>query len=112
MYHGETAQNLYTRSKEHYNAFNNKSEKSFMHKHVEKEHGDNDENITFSWKVIGQFRKPLARQLCEAVHIDNKSAESNLNSKAEYYRHSTKRITIQSDELNHQCGFCSKLLKH
>ena len=82
-----------------------------MHKHVEKDDKDSDDKVTFSWKVIGQFRKPLARQLCEAVHIDNKCEDSNLNSKSEYFRQSTKRITISNEELKQQCDFCSKIMK-
>ena len=70
VYHGETARNIHTRSKEHYQAYKNKSDKSFMNKHVVKEHGGNGDEVVFDWKLNGKFRKPLSRQVAEAVKFE------------------------------------------
>ena len=63
IYHGETARNLFIRSKEHYSALRNKSEKSFMHKHIMKEHKGKAHEVESDWKIVGKFRRPLSRQL-------------------------------------------------
>ena len=55
-----------------------------MRKHVDNEHEGNGENVEFQWKVTGTFKKPLQRQLTEAVKISRKPNEENLNSKNEY----------------------------
>ena len=72
LYHGETARNLHGRGKEHYYVLNNKSEKSSMYKHVLKEHKGNTDGIVFDWEVLGNFQKPLSRQIAEAIKMDNK----------------------------------------
>ena len=81
VYHGETARNFYIRSKEHYKALANQDKHSFMYKHVTKEHNGNVENVNFDWKVLSKHKKPLQRQLAEAINIDKKSPDVNLNSK-------------------------------
>ena len=108
IYHGETARNLYIRSKEHYKAFANQDKHSFMHKHVSKEHADNVEKVTFDWEVISKHKKPLQRQLAEAVKINKKSQEVNLNSKNEYFKHNVQRIEIVRDGWTVQCEYCSR----
>ena len=70
IYHGETARNLFIRSKEHYSALRNKSDKSFMHKHIMKEHKGKAHEVDFDWKIVGKYRKPLSRQLAEAIEIE------------------------------------------
>ena len=84
VYDGETARNLYERHKEHCKDYAKKSENSFMRKHVDNEHEGNGENVEFQWKVTGTFKKPLQRQLTEAVKISRKPNEENLNSKNEW----------------------------
>ena len=69
-YHGETARNLYTRSKEHYTALRSQSEKSFMNKHIVKEHGGKPQEVKFGCKIIGTFKKPMSWQLTQAIRID------------------------------------------
>ena len=110
-YHGETARNLYTRSKEHYSALRNQDEKSFMNKHIVKEHGGKPDEVEFDWKIIGKFKKPLSRQLTEAIRIDKKSKDDNLNSKNEYFRHTVKRISLSNSDSKEECGYCGKKLK-
>ena len=108
IYHGETARNVYVRSKEHYAAFRNKSEKSFMNKHVMKDHEGNPTGVTFDWKIKGNHQKPLRRQLLEAILIDNKSKDVNLNSKNEYFSQSVKRIGLNSAGDKEECGYCGR----
>ena len=59
MYHGETARNIHVRSEEHYSAFKNKSEKSFMYKHVLKSHEGNSNDIIFDWKIKRELSEAL-----------------------------------------------------
>ena len=40
--------------------------------------------MIFSEKLSGKLRKPLERQLTEAVNISRPPANTNLNSKGEY----------------------------
>ena len=72
QYHGETARNLHGRGKEHYYVLNNKSEKTSMYKPVLKEHKGNADGIVLDWEVLGNFQKPLSRQIAEAIKMDNK----------------------------------------
>ena len=108
VYHGETARNVHIRSKEHYRAYSNKSDKSFMHKHVMKEHEGNSNGIIFDWKISGKFKKPLSRQLAEAVKIDKKAKDVNLDSKNEYFSQSVKRLGLAKDDDKEKCGYCGR----
>ena len=108
LYHGETARNLHVRSKEHCNAYKNKSEKSFMNKHVIHEHEGNTDGVKFDWRIVGKFKKPLPRQLTEAIKIDNKTNDESLNTKTEYFQHTTKRLGIEGREDKEECAFCGR----
>ena len=108
LYHGETARNIYVRSKEHYAALKNKSEKSFMLKHVIQDHEGDSTGVTFDWKIKGKYQKPLSRQLAEAILIDKKSKDVNLNSKTEYFSHSVKGIGLYSAGDKEECGYCGR----
>ena len=107
VYHGETVRNLYIRSKEHYSALRRQCETNFMYKHVKEEHNGNLHDIQFEWKVIGQYPKPLSRQLSEAIHIEHKKEDENLNSKNEYFRQNIQRIGLNQD-MDQQCGYCGR----
>ena len=108
VYNGETARNLYVRSKEHYSALQKKSSHSFMYKHIEKEHDGDCSNVNFNWQVIGKFRKPLERQLSEAIDIKRKPLDENLNSKNEFYRQNLNRIILNNEDKPETCGYCSR----
>ena len=71
-YHGESARNLYLRSKEHEKDRTKKKENSWMNKHIENDHKGEGESVEFEWKILGTFRKPSLRQISEAYHIDKK----------------------------------------
>ena len=43
-----------------------------MYKHVLKEHKGNTNGYVLDWEVLGNFQKPLSRQIAEAIKIDNK----------------------------------------
>ena len=79
-----------------------------MNKHIIQAHEGNPDGVIFDWKVVGKFQKPLSRQLAEAIRIDNKPKEESLNSKAEYFKHSTRRIGFIESEDKEQCTFCGR----
>ena len=79
-----------------------------MNKHVMIEHEGNHEGIEFDWKIVGKFKKPLPRQLTEAIKIDNKTKDESLNSKTEYFHHTTKRSVIEGREDKEECAFCGR----
>ena len=72
VYDGETARNLYIRSKEHISYLNRKNPNSWMFKHVNNEQGGQCNEANFTWKVLRKHVKPLQRQIHEAVNIDKK----------------------------------------
>ena len=102
-YEGESARNLYIRSKEHYRCLNSKSDKSWMWKHVQKEHEGKKNGIEFDFKITGKFRKPLRRQLDEAYRIEKNKGKGQLNSKKEHNGQRIKRVTIENNDEN-QCN--------
>ena len=108
VYYGETARNVHVRSNEHYCDLRNKRERSWMWKHIQNEHeNENPEDIKFSWKISNKIRKPLERQLTESVNIARASPDENLNSKSEYNSHSIKRLSLPKENENFQCNACS-----
>ena len=107
IYHGETARNLYERSREHMNAFHNKSPNSFIYKHVLSEHNGETKNIVFDWKVLNKFQKPLSRQLKEALYIENKDKCVNINLKSEYFKNNTKKLMLNKAE--YICDKCGRI---
>ena len=109
IYDGETARNLNIRSNEHMNGFKNKNETNFIYKHVKSDHPDHEE-VRFRWKVTGKFTKPMQRQLFEAIKIDKKKDDENLNSKSEYNGHSIRRLTIEREK-TFNCNKCSYKFK-
>ena len=112
VYHGETARNVHVRSKEHLNDLKHKRERSWMWKHIKNEHkSKNPQDITFNWKVSGKLRKPLERQMTEAVNIARAKPNEVLNSKTEYNFHSIKRLKIQNNSQDFQCFECSGKFK-
>ena len=105
-YHGETARNVHVRSKEHLSDLKNKREKSWMLKHIKKEHeNENPQDIKFSWKISQKFRKPLERQLTEAVNIANAPIDESLNSKGEYNSYILRKLKLEKHDF--QCVECS-----
>ena len=81
-----------------------------MHKHIMIEHEGKAHEVEFDWKIVGKYRKPLSRQLAEAIEIDKKPKDSNLNSKNEYFRHSVKKISLSNSDGKEDCAYCGKKL--
>ena len=80
MYYGETSRNLHARSIEHYRNYEN-TKNSWMCKHIENDHKDENSQCEFVWNVVSSFKKPMLRQLTEAVHINNTDERNILNLK-------------------------------
>ena len=90
-----------------------------MMKHVENEHEGRGENVSFHWKVTGTFKKPLQRQLTEAVKISRKPNAENLNSKNEYNGQRLRRLNFNEQTDQVRCDICgaifeskNKLMEH
>ena len=56
-----------------------------------------------TWKVLRKHKKPLQRQLHEAINIDKKSPIENLNSKNEFNGQSVKRLAIVNSNIILDC---------
>ena len=78
-----------------------------MKKHIDKDHEGNVEGVKFTWKVLMKHRKPLRRQLHEAVNITNKFPDDNLNSKSKFHSQRIKRINLESQFDCKTCGSMS-----
>ena len=63
-----------------------------MKKHIDKDHEGNVEGVKFTWKVLMKHRKPLRRQLHEAVNIDNKSPGEKLSSKRNFTKDQKNKL--------------------
>ena len=79
-----------------------------MLKHIKNEHENDGDNVNFKWKVTKVSRKPLERQITEAVKISRKSDIESLNSKSEFNHHSIKRITLANQGKVLNCDVCGK----
>ena len=80
-YKGETSRNMYTRGKEHLNDFKKRSPASVMWEHCVKAHQSRE--VGFSMQQTGAFSSALARQITEAVQIQNFRGEK-FNRKEEW----------------------------
>ena len=108
VYYGETSRNLHVRSKEHYKDCGNKNKLSWMRKHIREDHEDKCSKCDFSWKVIGSFKKPMLRQLSEAIHINNTEKKSLMNLKNEYFKNSIESMKIANQKEEIQCDQCGR----
>ena len=87
-YFGETSFNGYTRGKKHaanYRSTNkNTQEKSALRMHAKNIH--QDKKIDYKMEVLQSFKKPLARQVMESIHIVKSKSEDHypMNSKNEF----------------------------
>ena len=105
-YTGETYRNLHIRSKEHVRGLEKSDPNNWMMKHVNKDHNGNKDEAEFDWKVLKKHRKPIQRQLQEAVRIQNKTEEETLNSKSEYLGQRIRRLNIDNKTNQHYCQTC------
>ena len=86
MYIGESSRSLFERSKEHYDDA----------KHWLRDHSELDTQPQFKFRISGQFKDCLSRQVTEAIKIMF-SKDELLNSKSEYLANNISRITIEED---------------
>ena len=90
VYIGETAKNLYTRMKQHFNC---RGADSFMSKHLEEAHGGVGREGNFAAKVTKTNRDCLSRQVREGVQISQQGSRRTLmNTKSEWHQPSLYRI--------------------
>ena len=105
IYYGETCRNLNLRSEEHYKDYKNKSKHSWMLKHMQNEHTSLDsEECGFRWKVMAKFKKPMQRQLSEAINIENAKGNEIMNLKNEYFKNNIKGINLYKNQV--KCKHC------
>ena len=71
-----------------------------MYKHIKKEHSEEEEKVEFEMKITGRFKTPMARQLDEAIRIQNEKPDTILNSKSEYHGPAIKRKIIEGKKTN------------
>ena len=109
IYFGETARNLHIRSAEHFKDCDSKTKtNSWMRKHIESEHKNSHSKCEFEWKEINSFRKPVQRQLSEAVHIHNTDSNEVLNLKNEYFSNNIKGLELANSENRITCNSCGR----
>ena len=92
VYVGETARNLYTRSKEHLQNYRRRNGESFMKKHQMDRHYGAEAD--FGAKVTGVFRDCLSRQVSEGVYI-KRSPHEVLNGKSEWHQPALWRVRTE-----------------
>ena len=93
IYVGESARSIYERAGEHWRAYYKKNPDSHIWKHHLIHHGGEGEP-EMRFKVLGNFRTAITRQITEAIRIRKRGA-SVLNSRGEYDR--IHCLTIGSD---------------
>ena len=94
LYVGESSRSIQERALEHWGAANKMDKKSHMTRHQALQHpGDPPE---FIFKVVGQHRTALSRQIHEAVRIRRRGGEARiLNSKGEWNRCHIPRLVME-----------------
>ena len=78
-----------------------------MLKHMQTDHDKDVKNVEFTWNVLGKFRKPMRRQLTEAIHIE-KAGKNALNLKNEYFKVNMNTIKLSNKEEEFVCNKCSR----
>ena len=61
----------------------------------------------FEWSLVNTFRKPMLRQLTEAVYIYNTKATESLNLKNEYFKNNIEGIQLSKDQI-YTCNKCGR----
>ena len=119
VYAGESHRAPILRLQEHVGLYESKDSKSFMYKHWQSVHRDDEEKPKFKAKVVRFHQKSLVRQLEEAVIIWRLSRGPGpgdppgpgiriMNSKGMYNRCSIKRLILEDSESKDQNEFPRK----
>ena len=99
LYVGETSRSLFERTKEHWGAWESRSEKSHILKHQQMVHREQEPK--FIMKAVKYYRSALTRQIGEAVRIRRRGGAGRiLNSKAEYDRCRIPRLVVEEEDEN------------
>ena len=95
VYVGETYRSSFERGSEHVSSYANRNETSHMWKHHTSKHRE-EEEISFSMKIIKQHRTSFSRQTHEAVLIEmmDSGDVDILNSKGGFNRCSIPRLSV------------------
>ena len=97
-YWGETGRDGYIRGGEHLKECEAQNEDNALWKHLQGDHrGENRGNEIFSMRIEKGFKKPLARQISEGVHIEMCEG-TLLNSKSEWHNYKIPRIIVEEGE--------------
>ncbi len=84
VYVGESGDSGYTRTLQHQKSVERKDQTNAFSTHLREHHQDRKGDVTvFQFRVDRTFRKPLLRQIWEAVEIHGCQATIILNSRAE-----------------------------
>ena len=67
-----------------------------MYEHIEADHKEEEDQVTFEMKVVGRFKDPMSRQIDEAIRINNREPKTLLNSKNEYYGPVIRRKVLEN----------------
>ena len=101
LYVGETSRSLFERTKEHWGAWESKSDKSHILKHQLMVHKEQEPR--FVMKAVKYYRSALTRQIGEAVRIRRRGgAGMILNSKSEYDRCKIPRLIVEEEEVTEE----------
>ena len=93
-YDGETTRMAKTRAEEHWEKLKKRDKKSTLWTHARDCHGGIVPKYNF--EITGTFlKRPLHRQLMEAIHIDSEEVDVRLNSKNEW--HTPMSIAISQE---------------
>ena len=101
VYVGETYRSSFERGSEHISSYSNRSETSHMWKHHSSKHRE-EEEISFSMKVIKQHRTSFSRQTHEADLIEMMDSGEILNSKGGFNRCSIPRLSVMVGDKEHE----------
>ena len=66
-----------------------------MYRHIIEDHQNEETETSFRMKITGRFKKPMIRQLDEAIRIQRKDPKALLNSKKEYYGPAIQRKVLE-----------------
>ena len=95
LYWGESGDSGYVRTKSHLDSVEKRDLNNAFAKHLQEHHPDRvGDKSAFQFRVAKTFRKPLERQISEAVKIHGCKASICLNSKAEWMLPATDRIVV------------------
>ena len=98
VYVGESSRTIFERSREHWNDWRSRSDKSHILKHQDDAHEGNQEP-RFMMRTVRFYRSALSRQVGEAVRIMLRGgAGSILNSKSEFDRCKIPRLILEEQD--------------